>query len=413
MMALSRFVHGIEISLDHYIKTAETYLAVIRAVKSGEVPHELLDRSISRRIISDIRNTQRNFDLPIPPGHQSLKELTGSTTVNAIIYQGRIIIVLQLPLSDGTTYHLYRTYSWPIPQRLGQDTTASGYIQPKSPYLAISNDHRFYFEADESYINNCHKTPYTHLCPLGRPLSEIASSTACEVTLLLRPTTHAFKTCEVRLQPQHTPFWAHLRTMQAWLYSLEKPESVQLICNGMKDDIITIEGTGIFQLRAGCIAKTTHETLIGMQHLESLEQYFYQPNLLLNISEFSPQIHRYKEIKPLTMPSKASGVSTPIDDSLTDIEAKLAEMDTHHRSRNLTTNVLHGGLAYLAILTIAILVYCTRHTTKKIWITKTCQKRRTEPENQSTPPEQPPTTTPPSIAQQPLPPLPQQRALVN
>ncbi|XP_076545644.1 uncharacterized protein LOC143305513 [Osmia lignaria lignaria] len=111
MMALSRFVHSIEISLDHYIKTAETYLAAIRAVKSGEVPHALLGRSISRRIISDIWNTQRNFDLPIPPGQQSLKELTRSTTVNAIIHQGRILIVLQLPLSEGTTYHLYRTYS--------------------------------------------------------------------------------------------------------------------------------------------------------------------------------------------------------------------------------------------------------------------------------------------------------------
>ena len=376
---LSHYAHSLELSLDQYIKVTEKFLAAIYAARAGEVHGLILDRSKFRRIITDIRNTQTSYDLPIPQGYQGIEELIRLSSIKIGHHNGRLLLVLHLPLVDGVLYHLYRSYSWPMPQKFTRNSTGSSYVHPKFPYLAISNDHRFYFNADELYINSCHRTSYAYLCPLNQPLFEVSSTDACEVSLLLRPTIQVFKHCDVRIRPQHTPFWARLTSTQGWLYSLETPESVQIICSGMKDDLITMEGTGILHLRPGCIAKTTYVTLVGIQHLESKEQYLYQPNLLLNVSELLPQIHKYHDIRPLD----TKHVSTPIvEDTMSAVEEKLDEIGRHHRNKRFSTHLLHGGLAISSFLGLGILLYYFRSNVRRVWSLVPCRrwKSRTPPE---------------------------------
>ena len=186
---------------------------------------------------------------------------------------------------------------------------------------------------------------------------------------------------------------------------------MQVICSGMKDELITMEGTGILQLRQGCIAKTTYVTLIGIQHLESQEQYLYQPNLLLNISEILPQIHKYHDVRPLD--TKYERASNIVEDTISGIEEKLEEIGRHHRNKRFSNHLLHGGLTLLSIFALGLLLYCTRGIIWRLLSTWNCKRRKprtppdaadaTEEGGRSCPPKSSATTSS----------LPCQRAIVD
>ena len=141
-----------------------------------------------------------------------------------------------------------------------------------------------------------------------------------------------------------------------------------------------MEGTGILQLKQGCIAKTTYVTLIGIQHLESREQYLYQPNLLLNISELLPEIHKYHDIRPLD--AKYKNTFTTVEDTMSEVEEKLDEIGRHHRNKKVSTHLLHGGLTMSSILALGILLYYFRTGVGRVRSLLPCRKwkPRTPPE---------------------------------
>ena len=165
--------------------------------------------------------------------------------------------------------------------------------------------------------------------------------------MLLRPSVAAYRQCDVRTKTQHNAFWKHLPSQEGWLYSLESPENVHILCPGLEEITKIITGTGVLYLSANCMGRTGSTTLTGIRTYDNKNQFFYTRQVNLNITLLIPDLNNtLKEIKESGVrfkePDKRVDFGKPWENgkSLFELESKIQEIGKHRRNKHHEENLI-------------------------------------------------------------------------
>ena len=379
---LTRFVYRTEQKIERYIEICQKYIDIISAAQAGRYDPTILSATQLSEISREIRLRAPEFEFPLTPESLHGKNLARIAHVDLVFHQERMLIMIHIPLLDRIKYRLYHMHPWPVPQ--GRENTGSAYIAPSTPYIAVSTDRRVYFFVDAAYFASCRKTNQKYICPTEMPILETATTKDCEVEMLLRPSVAAYRQCDVRTKTQHSAFWKHLPSQGGWLYSLESPENVHILCPGREEITKIITGTGILYLSANCMGRTGSITLTGIRTYDNKNQFFYTPQVNLNITLLIPDLNNtLKEIKELEVkleePDKRVDFGKPWENgkSLFELESKIREIGKHRRNKQHEENLIMSGFALHGIVVTVICIYCFKEKiVKSLTRIKTACRRK-------------------------------------
>ena len=202
--------------------------------------------------------------------------------------------------------------------------------------------------------------------------------------MLLRPSVAAYRQCDVRTKTQHNAFWKHLPSQEGWLYSLESPENVHILCPGLEEITKIITGTGVLYLSANCMGRTGSTTLTGIRTYDNKNQFFYTRQVNLNITLLIPDLNNtLKEIKESGVrfkePDKRVDFGKPWENgkSLFELESRIQEIGKHRRNKQHEENLIMSGFALHGIVVTVICIYCFKEKiAKTLTLIKTaCRKK--------------------------------------
>lgn len=188
MLSIQYYGRLMEARLDHLIEGAKKLLDILRKLKEGKIHPEVLNTATLHQIVTDIRLTINDLDLPVPMEHIRTEEIVKISNIDAIHNHDRTYIVIHLPLMDRNVYNLYKTHPIWIPQNLIHKGM-SAFIKNSHPYLAISTNEKQFLKMDHEDLSSCTRTHYSYICSVGKPLTDVNLSQDCEVRILLQPST--------------------------------------------------------------------------------------------------------------------------------------------------------------------------------------------------------------------------------
>lgn len=368
--SLINYALRVENKIDRYIAVSEHYLHIIAAARNELYEPTILTTEQLLSVAREVQIKASMFEFPL-----SLEYLRGETLAriaraDVIYHGGRVIIVTHIPLLDRTVYYLYRLHAWPVMQNVNNET-GSAHVTPAAPYVALSADHRTYFHADRIDIQSCTHVDQKSVCAMEIPVHEVAVTESCEILMLTAPTVDAYRRCNVRLRPRHDPFWAHLPTQGGWLYSFAQTENVHIICSGQQDQHIVLTGAGVLYINPNCIGKTRSTTLTGILTYKNREEYFYRPDISLNVTIIAPTLTATAELHmtPIANNERKQGGTndvirdwrTPEDgESLYEVEERLKAIGTHQRERQQQRSLFVAGFSAQAAILAAVALYMCR-----------------------------------------------------
>ena len=272
---LTRFVYRTEQKIERYIEICQKYIDIISAAQNGRYDPTILSSTQLSEISREIQLRAPEFEFPLTPDSLHGENLARIGRVDLVFHQERMLRMIHIPLLDRIKYRLYHMHPWPVPQ--GRENTGSAYITPSTPYIAVSTNKRVYFLVDAAYFASCRKTNQKYICPTEMLILETATTKDCEIEMFLRPSVAAYPQCDVRTKTQHSAFWRHLPSQGGWLYSLESPETVHILCPGLEEITRIITGTGVLYLSANFMGRTGSTTLTGIRTYDNKDQLFTPP----------------------------------------------------------------------------------------------------------------------------------------
>ena len=194
---LSTFARQMETNLDRLIHCNREILTIINALIERKLHLRLLRHDLLHQIAMDIQQTGESRILPMPLHHLRAEEIAKIATLDATFHEGRILISLAIPLTERSTYELYKLHLVRIPQSLKNQSFGVAHFSPSYPYLAVKRDLRVYLKFTEQHLQECTPTHYGRICPPKGHLFAIADQKECEVELLLNPHPDVLKSCDI------------------------------------------------------------------------------------------------------------------------------------------------------------------------------------------------------------------------
>jgi hypothetical protein len=130
---------------------------------------------------------------------------------------------------------------------------AASYIIGKDEYLALSSDKKFYFSLTHAEILECDKTEFL-ICQTNTAVLS-TSIKSCNLGLLQNDTRIINKYCNLKVEAKSKPSFKRLpHNENMWTYCVQEPiQGVAYCPTDRKASVLRIDGTGILELRPGCL----------------------------------------------------------------------------------------------------------------------------------------------------------------
>ena len=162
---LSTFARQMETNgkLDHLIHCNREILTITNALIERKLHPTLLRYDLLNQIAMDIQQTGESRILPMPLDHLRAEKIAKIATLDATFHEGKILISLAVPLTERSTYEMYKLHSVRIPQSLKNPSFDVAHISPSYPYLAVKRDLQVYLKFTEQHLQECIPTHYGHI----------------------------------------------------------------------------------------------------------------------------------------------------------------------------------------------------------------------------------------------------------
>ncbi len=243
-----------------------------------------------------------NYEFPFPIEHARADKLGSISTVRLAYKNQKFLAEVNIPMLSKFPSESYKIHAVPIPQP-NINESIPAYIQAQSNYIYLDHDKRSYSFITKEDLNNCHHTGHFYICSYSRPTYDADKDAACEYLLLNQPSRESLQKCDLKLVTTHKAYWRRLKISDGWLFSMNHPTPLQILCPGQQ--LTTIIGTGILHLKPRCSARQDYITLKGTKELGSSEEYLYLPQVSLDLTIIEPQIS--KKLSLVTpLPSKTT-----------------------------------------------------------------------------------------------------------
>ena len=208
------------------------------------------------------------------------------------------------------------------------------------------NDQKFLL-VNQEYHDSCIKTIFHTICDANQPIYSTSISQFCEIQMLIKPSTETFKKCDVRITLQKETFWTQILSLQAWLYSTNKPELLSISCPNQKPVRKIINNSGLLRLGNGCTAMTTSTTLTGIAVYKTNEEYIYSPEISLNLTNISPTMEKFPKFTPITIQElriqyNHNSEKVHNGQPLKEIEEQLSQFENQQQYQKLKVHTITG-----------------------------------------------------------------------
>ena len=185
-----------------------------------------------------------------------------------------LVYVLQVPLLQSMSYHLYKLQPFPMKQ---QDEIFV-YIETMKDFIFTDAMRQKYGKLSHPELQTCFKpNELTSVCKEVLPILTYVPHEDCEATLI-HPSTIVVPNhlCEQRLLNLEFTYWIPLHLSNEWLYVTPDVEIFTVLCGNEKFQI-TLQSRGRLSLPPRCKGYSTHTTLYALStltHNNSKEDVF-------------------------------------------------------------------------------------------------------------------------------------------
>ncbi|CAB0034447.1 unnamed protein product, partial [Trichogramma brassicae] len=303
--------------MENRIRSLEQIEIILRELRSGRIPSQLLTQSIAQEIAIDIQQNNPDLEIPIPREHLRPEEILKISTADMIYIDGHTTAIIYIPLTERTQYKLYKLHPLEIPQFSPNHTPiGTAFIRPAHPYLLLSATHKQYIMYDNENLKKCLQGHSSYVCPIQSPVKE----------------------------------WHYLSHDGSWLYSTTEAETIELICPDKREESAKMTGIGILKIQPGCHARTRDHLLETEEVRRSQHNYVYDTDTHLNITHLFPQIKTSWHL--ITSMSTNSNPATKWKEEAVKIETLLKQIDavdTQAREKRSTMSLVAGGILPLRL----------------------------------------------------------------
>ena len=255
---LTYFAETLELRIaENENETAILNNAILSA-KRGKIDHEILSPS---QLIQSAKTIQRyqqlSSEFPVPLENEFASELLKLSDFTIYQSRGKLIYIISVPLLQYKKCTLYRNIPLPIYQQLNVIGSVFAYIKPYSPFTAICNDKRSYFQLDNKDLNECKNTSDRFICKRVKSLREINYFSDCDIRLIVEPRFRDFAKCDIRVRTSALKRWSRIHRTNQWVFSSSTPETIDIKCESGESQETVINGTRILYLPPYCEARTS------------------------------------------------------------------------------------------------------------------------------------------------------------
>lgn len=361
---------NMETYVDAYADNLKTLMESIYFAKLGYIHPELIGGKSLEKTIEHFLKINNNNERVFPLTMNEVREgqLPRISRLTIGYNDGRLILVMHVPLLDPGVYHLYRLHPYPTVQIFGDNKRGAAFIHPRSDYLVVSQDHGRYTLVHENDIPLCQATPTYHICTPSYPFYETSIQPICEISLITNAKQTPYEDCDIRISKFFNPHWKQLNNQKGWLYSLPGREKVKIYCGAQTEETIELFGVGILHLRPGCKARTPYATMMGHELFDESTESVYTTTGILNITGLLPEIIKYerlREIEEIPDIPRITSPNTPgalsYDISLREIRQELEEINMHKREKEKQHKLSFGLLIGEISIAVAYFIYVLRN----------------------------------------------------
>lgn len=373
---------------NHMRHVKEVYQRIGKILKGaviGKIKPELLQKDLLQQMGDDIRRTTNGADFPILNEHLRAETIAQISNIDVVYHKDKLIVIVKVPLVNKEPYQLYQINELPVRQTSINKHISWAHIRPKHEYIAVSSDNRQFVELNKEDLNSCTKIQTGKLCNNNKPTRMSVKSDGCEINMLLQPSTKIMQTCDVRISRNRENYWKYLQQEAAWLFSMEKEETMTISCSTGKREIVNVNGTGIIRLADGCVGHTPTVAIGGSNTNANYTTFTYHPRINLDVFEIFPKL---KDVTQYNLPKlRHIGEMTNWNrHSLNDLAEELERDDQERNSHQVTKYASYGSYMTQIMIIIGLILLIVRKLEtqeKKMYKELNINVRESEKEEQT------------------------------
>ena len=236
--------------------------AAISYAKKGKIHLELLSPDEIIQGAKAIQKAQRNVEFLLPLQTEYISQLLNLSDVTIYHTRGKLIYIISLIALDLEKYILYRNIPLPIYQHSNVMGAIFAYIKPHSPFTAISEDMKSYFQLDDNKFKDCKNISNQFICKRVKFFYQINDRSDCEVQIIVEPSFDNFAECDIRLSTSAGTLWLRVNLTNQWIFASGTPETILIQCENSIPRNAVINGTGILYLPPHCEVRISSSVIL-------------------------------------------------------------------------------------------------------------------------------------------------------
>lgn len=307
---------------------------------------------------------------------ENAHDLMSIVKLTVFQYKNKIIFIICNPIIYDKNFILYHLI--PLPSLRPNSTHI--FIQPNSKYLATSTDKSLYTTTDS--LDDCKLIRNLRVCNQNNLIYNHHTHSTCESELIYN-SKFLSKSCNLHIVNSLIKIWHKLALQNEWIYVFSLEEPVTITCNGTNENLIYLQGTGIFKLNQNCEAFTSSTTLIPQKSFSSNYSSFI-PNFNLsdNINYTATNIGNIVQNFRLQNKIQYSHINL---DNIKSISNQLSKLDNEiteegfNKNSPYIVNVYQHYIIMILFIVSIIIFYIVYLKLSNMITFKNLRKRHTKP----------------------------------
>lgn len=322
-----------------------------------------------------------NKKLPVKLEPSQFNNLIDSSDISIFYKNHRLVYILEIPLIEQNGFTLYHMIPLPIKQN---EENVYAFINPLHTYIGLRNDKQLYTHLTERDIAKCKKIRNSMICKQTDLLYQVSTIYNCESELLKSARLdNILSECDIRLMKIHNTVWYQLQSVNSWLYTAPREETLHILCKDDKARQTQLVSTGLIKLSPDCDAISDNVLLHSqtISIVDTIDKDFI-PNVNLSTNKLCEDIKKnninISELQLLNIgkvPHLDINLLKTASSSLNELYREADEIGKHHRTKTLYEKTLSWIYIILyiiiALITLYIIAKCSL-ISKCFYILKLC-----------------------------------------
>ena len=224
----------------------------LTALAAGRLPQSLFPPRQLRKVMSHVLDgLPAGWSLTVnKKGAEGLWSVYQEAEVSTMVRNGRLVVSIRLHVFETLNrFTLYRVDSLTIPTT---DQRGATRIVNLPPFLALATDAFVELTAEEAAVCLRQKAPW---CKIHTAVGKVEATSSCAWALFREQEKAVARDCKVRVSS-----WPGTQAIylgkRRWALSALTNQTVEVSCPTEERHVISVPALGIFELPAGCSART-------------------------------------------------------------------------------------------------------------------------------------------------------------